>query len=424
MGSSRVAVFLGVVGMVAGLLVSSAGVAVAGPVSGFNDVPDDDVFASDIAWLKDSGITKGCNPPTNDLFCPDATVTRGQFAAFLVRALGLTDVGDGDLFVDDDGSVFEVDIDRLATAGITKGCNPPTNDMFCPEQTLTRGQLAAFLRRAFDTGSDPVPFNCSSVTSIPTTECEALDALYRSTNGAAWDNNTGWLVESSDPCTWFGVGCLGAGDTVTNLDVSNNSLSGLIPPELGNLSNLDSLWLGINSLSGSIPPELGNLSSLTTLSLTLNSLSGSIPTELANLTNLKFLFLNANGLSGGIPPELGALPNLQTLLLNVNALSGPIPPELGSLGSLVSLLLSGNSLTGSLPPELGNLSNLATLALGSNMLSGEIPGAVYTGLDSSQGGSLTFLALSQNGCLTVPSIEPPGMTAWLHGLDPLWDSGC
>ena len=74
-------------------------------------------------------------------------VTRGQMAAFLTRALGLTERLDNP-FVDDDDSIFEADIERLAAAGITKGCNPPTNDRFCPDGTVTRGQMAAFLVRA------------------------------------------------------------------------------------------------------------------------------------------------------------------------------------------------------------------------------------------------------------------------------------
>jgi len=112
---------------------------------------DDDAtsFETDINWLAASGITAGCNPPVNDRFCPDANVTRGQMAAFLVRALGLTDDGDGDLFDDDDGSIFEGSIDKLATAGITKGCNPSEgNTKFCPNDPVTRGQMAAFLARA------------------------------------------------------------------------------------------------------------------------------------------------------------------------------------------------------------------------------------------------------------------------------------
>ena len=69
-------------------------------------------------------------------------------AAFLVRALGLTDNGGGDRFTDDGGSIFEPDIDKLATSGITRGGNPPINDQYCPTQRVTRAQMAAFLRRA------------------------------------------------------------------------------------------------------------------------------------------------------------------------------------------------------------------------------------------------------------------------------------
>ncbi|HEY4607483.1 MAG TPA: carboxypeptidase-like regulatory domain-containing protein [Acidimicrobiia bacterium] len=111
---------------------------------------DDSVFEGAIDRLGTAGVTQGCNPPANDRFCPDRLVTRGQMAAFLVRALFYTDDGGGDLFVDDDDSVFEGAIDRLRTAGVTLGCNPPTNDRFCPDDPVTRGQMAAFLKRALE----------------------------------------------------------------------------------------------------------------------------------------------------------------------------------------------------------------------------------------------------------------------------------
>ena len=110
---------------------------------------DDDlsVHESDISELAAAGITKGCNPPLNSLFCPDGLVTRGQMAAFLVRALSL-EMSSVDAFSDDGGSAFEGDINALAAAGITKGCNPPLNSLFCPDGLVTRGQMAAFLVRA------------------------------------------------------------------------------------------------------------------------------------------------------------------------------------------------------------------------------------------------------------------------------------
>ena len=103
-------------------------------------------FEKDIAALAGAGITRGCNPPVNDRFCPDERVTRGQMAAFLARALDLA--ASGESFIDAQGHTFEKDIAALAGAGITRGCNPPVNDRFCPDQPVTRGQMAAFLNRA------------------------------------------------------------------------------------------------------------------------------------------------------------------------------------------------------------------------------------------------------------------------------------
>jgi hypothetical protein len=70
-------------------------------------------------------------------------------AAFLTRALHYTNTGGGNWFIDDNDSIFEHDIDCLATAGVTKGCNPAEgNTKFCPKGDVTRGQMAAFLHRA------------------------------------------------------------------------------------------------------------------------------------------------------------------------------------------------------------------------------------------------------------------------------------
>jgi hypothetical protein len=114
----------------------------------FTDVPAGSTFAADIARLAAAGITKGCNPPANDRFCPSDRVTREQMAAFLVRSLSL--VTDTHAGFDDvpAGSTFAGDIGKLASAGITRGCNPPDNDRFCPREAVTRGQMAAFLDRA------------------------------------------------------------------------------------------------------------------------------------------------------------------------------------------------------------------------------------------------------------------------------------
>ena len=118
-------------------------------LSGFFTDDDGHLFEADIDSIADEGVTKGCNPPTNNRYCPDDDVTRGEMAAFLRRALGLPRVST-DHFTDDNGSTFEGDINAIAAAGITKGCNPPSNTRFCPEDDVDRGQMAAFLRRALE----------------------------------------------------------------------------------------------------------------------------------------------------------------------------------------------------------------------------------------------------------------------------------
>lgn len=122
-------------------------VLVPGSSPGFADAAGS-IFEADIDWLGATGITRGCNPPTNDLYCTDDVVTRGQMAAFMVRALGYTAGAGSNPFIDDDASLFQADIERLAEAGVTRGCNPPTNDLFCPGDPVTRSQMAAFLHRA------------------------------------------------------------------------------------------------------------------------------------------------------------------------------------------------------------------------------------------------------------------------------------
>ena len=150
------------------------------------------------------------------------------------------------------------------------------------------------------------------------------------------------------------------------LIITRIKLSGSIPPELGNLGQLEKLWLFQNELTGPIPPELGDLKRLKKLSIGTNPLSGPIPPELGNLTQLEELQIPRSKLSGSIPPELGNLAHLEDLWLPDNELAGLIPPELGDLKQLKDLTLSRNRLSGPIPPEVGNLEQLLTLDLYSN----------------------------------------------------------
>ena len=109
----------------------------------FTDVAPDHPFGGEILGLAELGITSGCGA---DMFCPSRSVTRGEMAAFLVRALDLVLQPEEDPFTDDDNSVFEAEIETIRLHGITVGCTPTT---FCPEQSVKRGEMAAFLVRAF-----------------------------------------------------------------------------------------------------------------------------------------------------------------------------------------------------------------------------------------------------------------------------------
>ena len=181
---------------------------------------------------------------------------------------------------------------------------------------------------------------------------------------------------------------------MNDVGFKGTGLTGSIPPEIGNLTNLRSLTLMGTGLTGSIPPEIGNLTNLERLNLEQNQLTGSIPPEIFNL-NLLELNLRGNQLTGSIPPEIGtvgrtfwggAWQSLNKLNLEHNQLTGSIPPEIGNLIDLDFLDLSDNRLTGSIPPELGNIRTLGdsqshfdrpgwlrTLDLSFNQLTGSIP---------------------------------------------------
>ena len=200
------------------------------------------------------------------------------------------------------------------------------------------------------------------------------------------------------------------------LDLSDNQLTGGIPPELGGdgsgnhrMDNLAYLMLADNPLGGTIPPELGNLDNLTILWLYRAQLTGTIPagldtsdpsdpkpTGLAKLSSIFVrLWLSGNQFTGEIPPDLGRV-HLYALDLSDNQLTGEIPEEFFSLPKnntggygehiLAYLDLSGNRLTGEIPAGTDNtdpsdpkptglakLKEIIALYLHDNQLSGEIP---------------------------------------------------
>ncbi|MFP3913797.1 MAG: S-layer homology domain-containing protein [Actinomycetota bacterium] len=113
-----------------------------------------DAFADDdghwaegaIDSLARAGILRGCDPPANSRACPDEPVTRGQVAAMVRRMLSLPAAGE-DAFSDDDGHWAEGDIDAIAAADITRGCE---ESRYCPQRDMTRGEAGTFTLRIDD----------------------------------------------------------------------------------------------------------------------------------------------------------------------------------------------------------------------------------------------------------------------------------
>jgi len=242
---------------------------------------------------------------------------------------------------------------------------------------------------------------------VPQIERDALIALYNSTDGDNWTNNTDWLGAAGTECGWYGVFCQDG--HVQSLNLGSNQLTGSLPAELGDLTSLTTLWMYSNQLTGSIPPQIGNLTSLRDMQLNSNQLAGNLPSEMGNLSSLQDLRLFSNQLNGPIPPQFGDLSSLSTLSMSNNQLSGSIPAEIGDLSDLELLYLSNNQLSGSIPPQIGNLANLQDLRLSSNQLSGSIPPEI------GDLGNLTTLQLDING---LHGAIPPeiGDLSSLHNL--------
>ena len=240
----------------------------------------------------------------------------------------------------------------------------------------------------------------------------ALIAFYNSTRGNGWHDDTNWT--SNQPmATWYGVSVDATG-RVQGLSLSENRLRGVIPLEIGNLTNLkwlylngnqirsaipntitqltnlEDLWLGENQLGGSIPEDIGNMTSLQYLALDHNDIAGRLPDSMTSLSNLRYLNLRNNDLAGAIPDNLGDMKSLEVLDLSRNRLTQYLPDSIGRLSNLRELRISSNRLSSTIPGALGNLTKLETLNISDNKLSGHLPSTLGNLIN------LKFLYLTNN----------------------------
>ncbi|KAL3500677.1 hypothetical protein ACH5RR_039770 [Cinchona calisaya] len=186
-----------------------------------------------------------------------------------------------------------------------------------------------------------------------------------------WSSNA---ATSSVVCDWIGVKCGSKHQRVTALNISSMSLTGTIPPELGNLSFLVSLDVGSNYFHGNpLPQELSRLHRLRFIRLSSNNFSGEIPMWFGRFPELQFLSLYNNNFSGPIPSSISNLSKLERLSFKGNSLNGKIPEQIGNLSRLTFLNLESNQLIGSLPLEIFNISTLEIIGFTFNNLTGTLP---------------------------------------------------
>ncbi|KAJ7947106.1 Leucine-rich repeat receptor-like protein kinase family protein [Quillaja saponaria] len=165
------------------------------------------------------------------------------------------------------------------------------------------------------------------------------------------------------------------------LDLPVNSFSGYIPCTLGNLRNLQSLYLAENDLITEfstseldIIKDLTNCKYFRYIDLSSNPLNAFLLNSLRNLsTSLEYFQIQSSGMKGSIPTDIGNFTKLTLFSLSFNPLAGTIPTSTGNLQNLQVLYISENQLEGSIPSEFFHRKNLATLNLGNNKLSGSIP---------------------------------------------------
>ncbi len=191
------------------------------------------------------------------------------------------------------------------------------------------------------------PIECPDSEGL-SSDCAILLSIQTKLAG---DVDLGWS-EDTLVSEWQGVVVGGQPPRVVSLNLTTSDLAGVIPPELGELSELRFLHLYGNELSGEIPPELGRLVYLDTLDLGDNQLTGPIPPELGQLTSLTSLDLSLNQLTGAIPAQLDDLERLEWFVIAENDLTGSVSEILDRLPNLDYVNIQGNRLSGCIPSKL------------------------------------------------------------------------
>lgn len=136
----------------------------------------------------------------------------------------------------------------------------------------------------------------------------------------------------------------------------------MIPTEIGQLSKLQMLKMDNSRFMRTIPSTIGKLRSLKFWRVygsgSLNQVSGTLPSQMGELTNLREFVMPSNALSGTIPAELGTMEKLEIFRMDDNSLSGTIPDLFGGTPDLNYWDTFNNQLSGDLPSSIKLLGNL------------------------------------------------------------------
>ena len=161
----------------------------------------------------------------------------------------------------------------------------------------------------------------------------ALSALYTATNGDQWNNNSGWDIREAPPSMnhfkqWHGL--IVVDQNLGSISLENNNLRGVLPSELGELSELTTLRLEDNHLSGELPPDICNLSKLDDLRLSENNFTGRLPRCFLKLKNLTTLDFTNSGACA--PPD----DEFQAWLRTISNVDGPTCSLVSFSGSIAN----------------------------------------------------------------------------------------
>ncbi len=254
-------------------------------------------------------------------------------------------------------------------------------------------------------------FSADLYSQCDTDDYRGLRALYLSTNGPigspvtnGWDNAADWQAfdwsspttppPGCDLCSLNGITCTSG--RVTQIHLSNTmpeppitDLSGSLPIEIGLLTELTNFNIGNstqsinpwpkNNVSGAIPAEFEDCTQLLQIGMNGNDLSGTIPDEIYNLSNLTHLNLSANELTGGLSNLVSGLTKLISLSLGYNTtFGGGIPTTIDALTNLRVLNMENCGLNaGPIPNQLGSCDSLVQFIIRNNPdYSGEIPASM------------------------------------------------